>query len=173
MATASKVATSKSKGKEKKVKPSAAELLARMGGKKKMEPSVLDAIDDIEAARVHLEKLEKAKSSSTAELQSASGGVFEARSRHKQVAGMEYKPRPAPMWPADDAALMAVFNATHGNRWACARGWRGRAGATNNAEGGVLPLLPFEAHASHWFGVQCEVSEIRGVVVVELRCEPF
>jgi hypothetical protein len=157
--------SAKLKGRDGKVKPSAMELLARMSGKKKMEPSVQDAIDDVEANRVHVEKLTQAKASTLAELQSASGGGLQARARYKQVAGAEYKLRPAPMRLADHAALVALFNATHGNRWACARGWRGRASSA-----GTLPLLPFEVHASHWFGVKGEVSEAHGVVVVALRC---
>ena len=134
-----------------------------MSGKKKMEPSPIDAIEELEAAKRHKEKVHAMRPRPPqAEIISVDGSVLQAKDNYKAVAGAEYKERP-PVRAKDRQVLVDFFEATHGHRWANAAGWRGRRGGSGRAG-----LEHFEVHASHWHGVECELGETGAAVCVGL-----
>ena len=97
--------------------PSALELLACMSGKEKMEPATQDAIEEIEAARLQLEKLAGVvPQAEQAEINSAKGAVLQSAGLCKTATGVDYKKRP-PVRPEDRQAQVHLFEATHGPRW--------------------------------------------------------
>ena len=107
-------------------KPSAAELLARLSGRQKMEPTKEDAIQDIEScpAPEALKKKTDPPPTQT-ELNNAAGLLMAFEDTYKSVVGDRYTKRPQ-MRLKDEEALRDLFEATHGFRWADARGWIGR-----------------------------------------------
>ena len=127
--------------KDKKVKPSALELLARLSGKKSMAPTALDSIEEIEAARVHHEKLLASRPRPPQDvLNSANGSVIMQEESYRTTCGVQYKKRPA-MRAGEVDSLKVLFEATHGFRWGETFGWIGRRG-----NGGRLGLENFEVH---------------------------
>ena len=146
-------------------KPSAAELLARLSGRQKMEPTKEDAIQDIESARLAHEALKKKTDPppTQTELNNAAGLLMTFEDTYKSVVGDRYTKRPQ-MRLKDEKALQDLFEATHGFRWADARGWIGRKGYP-----GRLGVEHFDTHASHWRGVKAEIDpKANQVVAVEL-----
>ena len=79
----------------KSSKPSAAELLARLSGRKKMEPTKEDAVQDIESARIDLERLKKIDPRPPQSvINNATALLMTFEETYRSVVGDRYKKRP-------------------------------------------------------------------------------
>ena len=129
-----------------------------------MEPTKADAVQDIESARLELERIKAMDPRpSQAVVNNAAGVLMTFEDTYKSVVGDRYNKRPA-MRQKDEKALRELFEATHGFRWADAHGWIGRKGYP-----GRLGIEHFATHASHWHGVRAEIDpKANQVVAVEV-----
>ena len=83
-----------------------------MSGRKKMEPTKADAVQDIESARLELERIKAMDPRpSQAVVNNAAGVLMTFEDTYKSVVGDRYNKRPA-MRQKDEKALRELFEAT-------------------------------------------------------------